>query len=182
MTLDREYDLCPGCYGTPFPSVWTMEYLGCVHCELRLPRVTMVPSERFPAPAPAPTPSQTPGVALDWLRSPSTCPFQNRSRKGKFPQTRGRRSVKTQSTSVQEFRCCPFTSSGNISLPCPHISCPPPPNVGFLSRRFVENAKWERARKDAVTSFSYENCGCTSSYLASCRSPLFIYSPTNADL
>jgi len=60
---------------------------------------------------------------------------------------------------VQESRCCPLTSSGNISLPCRHTDCSPPSDVAFLSRRFVENPKWERARRDAVASFSYESCG-----------------------
>lgn len=173
MTVDREYNLCPVCGATTFPSVWTMEYLGCVNCELRLPRYRMPPQKQFLAPAPAPAPIQPPAVPLDRPRSPSICPFQNRPRKGKFSQTRGRRSAKTLSPPAQELRCCPFTGSGNISLPCPHTSCSPPPDVGFLSRRFVENAKWEQARKDAVASFSYENCGCTSSYLVSCRSPVF---------
>jgi hypothetical protein len=169
MTLDREYDLCPECYLTPFPSVWTMEYIGCVHCELRLPRVMMVPPDTFPAPAAA----QTPPVALDRPRSPSICPFQNRPRKGKFPQARGRRSGKTLPPPAQEPRCCSFTSPGNPSLPCLHTNCSPPPDVRFFSRRFDENPKWERARKDAVASFSYESCGCTSSCLVSRRSPLF---------
>jgi hypothetical protein len=121
MTLDREYDLCPECYLTPFPSVWTMEYIGCVHCELRLPRVMMVPPDTFPAPAAA----QTPPVALDRPRSPSICPFQNRPRKGKFPQARGRRSGKTLPPPAQEPRCCSFTSPGNPSLPCLHTNCSP---------------------------------------------------------
>ena len=160
MTLDRDYNLCPGCYATPFPSVWTMDYLGCVHCEIRLPRVLAVQSDLFSAPVPAQSP---PPVAPDRPRAPSICPSLNRFRKGKSPPTRGRRSAKTSSPTVQELRCCPFNGSGNITLPCPHISCSPPPDVAFRSRRFVENAKWENARKDAVASFDYENCGCTSS-------------------
>jgi len=166
-TLDREYSLCPGCYATPFPSVWTMEYLGCVYCELRLTRVMVVRGGLFPAP----TSAQTPTVAPDRPRSPTTCPFQNRSRKGKSPQARGRGLTKTSSPTIPEFRCFPFANSGNSSLPCPHISCSPPPDIGSLSRRFFENAKWERARKDAVASFNSENCGCASTHLMSCRSP-----------
>ena len=166
MTLDREYDLCPRCYATPFPTMWTMEYLGCVHCELRIPRAMMGP-ENFFAPAPAQTP------ALDDPLPLSTCPLQNRSRRGKSPQPRGRRSVKTLPPTMQKFRSCPFTSSGNISLPCCHTDCSPPPDVGVLSRRFAENAKWVKARKDAVASFSYESCGCTSSYTVSRCPPLF---------
>jgi len=165
MILDRELNLCPGCYSTPFPSVWTMEYFICIHCELWLPRSMVAQSDLLPAPAPA--------VTFDRPLSPSTCPFQNRSRKGKSPQTRGRRSAKAPSPTVQESRSCPFTSSGNLSLPCPHISCSPPPDVGLLSRRFVENTKWEQARQAAVASFDYENCGRTSTHLVSRCSPLF---------
>ena len=166
MTLDREYNLCPGCYATPFPSVWTMDYLGCVHCEIRLPRLLAAQPDLFPAPL-------QPPPAPDRLRPPSICSPLNRFRKGPSPTTRGRRSAKTLSPTVQELRCCPFTTSGNVSLPCPHLSCSPPPDVAFLSRRFVENGKWEKARKDAVASFDYEKCGCTSSCLMSRRSPLF---------
>lgn len=169
MTLDREYNLCPGCYATPFPSVWTMDYLGCVHCEIRLPRLLAAQPDLFPAPVPP----HAPAVAPDRPRPPSICSPLNRFRKGPSPTTRGRRSAKTLSPTVHELRCCPFTTSGNVSLPCPHLSCAPPPDVAFLSRRFVENGKWEKARKDAVASFDYEKCGCTSSCLMSRRSPLF---------
>ena len=169
MIWARELDLCPECNATPFPSAWTMEYLGCVYCKLWLPRAMMVQLELLPPPAPAPA------VTVDRPRSPSTCPFQNRSRKGKSPQTRGRRSAKTPPPAVQEPRCCPFTSSGNINLPCSHANCSPPSNVGFLSRHFPENEKWVRARREAVASFSYDSCGCTSTYLVSRCSPLFTY-------
>lgn len=163
MIWCRERDRCPGCNATPFPSAWTMEYLGCVHCELRLPRSMLFQSQFLPAPIPA----------IDRPRSPPICTFQNRSGKGKSPQTRGRRPVKTPSPTVQEFRCCPFTTSGNLSLPCFHETCSPPPDIGLLSRRFDENEKWEQARKEAVASFSYENCGCMSIYLMSWCFPLF---------
>jgi hypothetical protein len=171
MTLDRDYNLCPGCYASPFPSVWTMDYLGCVHCEIRLPCLLAVQPDLFPAPLQAQ--AQAPPVPPDRLRAPAPCPSLNRFRKGKSPATRGRRPAKTSSPTLQELRCCPFTSSGNISLPCPHISCTPPPDVAFRSRRFVENVKWENARKDAVAAFEYDSCGCTSSCLVSPRSPLF---------
>jgi len=167
MIASRELDRCPECRATPFPSAWTMDHLGCVHCMVWLPRSMVIQLEFLPPTAPHPA------MTADRPRSPSTCPFQSRSRKGKSPQTRGRRVVKTQSPAVQEFRCCPFTSSGNISLPCPHISCPPPPDVGFRSRQFEENEKWQRARKEAVASFGYENCGCTSTHLVSRCFPLF---------
>jgi hypothetical protein len=168
LNSGRVLDLCPGCCQT-FPSVWTMELLGCTNCKLWLPRSTVVQQEIFLDPVPA-SPSAMP---LDPPRSPTTCLFQNRSKKGKSPQTRGRRSAKTPSPTVEELRCCPFTSSGNINLPCSHESCSPPPNVGLLSRRFEENEKWEGARREAVASFNYENCGCMSTHLASCRFPSF---------
>lgn len=157
-----ELDRCPECNATPFPTAWTMEYLGCIRCERWLPRPITIQSEIFPSPTPL----------VDRPRSPTICSLQNRSRKGKSPQTRGRRSAKTPSPVAQEFRC-PFTSSGNINLPCPHISCSPPPDIAFLSRRFEENGKWERAREEAVASFTYENCGCTSTHLVPRYSPLF---------
>lgn len=175
MFLDQESDLCPGCWSSPFPTVWTMDYIGCVYCELRISHATVARPELFLAPAtvPALVSAQTPAATLDRPQSPSTCSFQNCSRKGKSPQTRGRRSAKTLSPTVQEFRCRPSTGSGNISLSCRHDSCSPPLDVGFLSRRFAENTLWEEARKDAVASFGYENCGCTSSYLVSRRSSLY---------
>lgn len=157
MTWCRDLDLCPNCSATTFPSAWTMEHLGCAHCQHWFFRSMTVQPEFLSAPAPI----------LDRHRSPSICSFQNRSRKGKSPQTRGRRPVKTSSLAVQEYHCCPFTSSGNISLPCSHENCSPPPDIGPLSRRFEENEKWERARKEAIASFSYENCGCTYTYLVS---------------
>ena len=160
-TLDREYSMCPGCYAAPFPTMWTLDYLGCVYCTLR---IVVVQSEPIPAPASA----QTPAVALDRPRSP----------KGKSPQVRGRYLAKTQPPTEPEFRCFPFMSSGNTSLPYPHISGSPPPDIAFLSRRFEENGKWESARKDAVTSFNSENCGCASTYLVSL---ILRFSPTNAD-
>jgi len=179
MTLDQEFNLCPGCFATPFPSVWTIEYLGCVHCEFWLPRAMVAGSELSSTPLPPqpPPPTSTFNTTLDRPRSPSTCHFhisgvpQNRFKKS--PQTRGRRLAKTLSPAIQEFRCCPFTSSGNISLPCRHDNCSPPQDVGFLSRRFPENPKWKRARRDAVASFSYEKCGCTSAYLVPHCSLLF---------
>lgn len=159
MNLDDVVDLCPGCYMSPYPTVWTMEQVGCVYCQLLLQR-PMVPHSDFLA-------TPTPAVAIppDRPRSPNVCSSQNRTRKGKSPQTRVRRPVKPQSPSAKEPRCCPFTSSGNIALPCSHASCYPPPNVGLLSRRFAENEKWERARQEAITSFTYENCGCKSAHL-----------------
>lgn len=153
MNLDGVIDLCPGCYVSPYPTVWTMEEVGCVHCQLLLPRSMVLNSDFLATPTPALA------IPPDRPRSPNACSFQNRTRKGKSPQTRVRRPVKPQSPSAKEPRCCPFTSSGNITLPCSHTSCYPPPNVGLLSRRFAENEKWERARQDAVASFTYENCG-----------------------
>ena len=167
MNIARELDRCPRCNANPFPSAWTMEHLGCVQCEYWLHRAMVIQLELLPPPAPHPA------LTADRPRSPSTCPYPNRSRKGKSPQARGRRVCKTPSPAVQEFRCCPFTSSGNLSLPCPHINCSPPSDIGIRSRHFEENEKWERARKEAVASFSYENCGCTSTYLVSRCFPLF---------
>jgi hypothetical protein len=175
MIWGQELTRCPVCYAASFPSAWTMEFYKCMYCELQIPRAMLSQPVLLPPPAPAPAPTAT----ADRPRSPSTCPFQSRSRKGKSPQTRGRRAIKPPSPVAQEFRCCPFTSSGNISLPCPHISCSPPPGVGLLSRRFEENEKWEKARKEAVASFSYEDCGCTSTYPVSLCTPLFIiHQPT----
>lgn len=157
MTLDGVIELCPGCYASPFPSVWTMDGLGCVHCELWLAHPKVAQSGSLPSPVP-PLP---PAMPLDQPRALNNCSFQNNSRKGKLPQSRARRSAKASSPTVQESRCCPFTSSGNITLPCLHINCSPPPDIRYLSRHGMENDKWERARKEAVASFSYENCGCT---------------------
>ena len=173
MNLDGATDLCPGCYAAPFPSVWTIELFGCIYCELWLPRSTMAQSEVFPYP----DPTSAPAMPLDRPRSPSNFPFKTGPRKGKSPQTRGRRSAKALPPPVQEPRCCPISGSGNINLPCSHDSCSPPPNVALLSRHFQENEKWEQARQDAVASFSYENCGCTS---ALCRVIPFsvIHQPT----
>jgi len=167
MIGSRELDRCPECRASPFPSAWTMDHLGCVHCMVLLPRSMVIQLDFLPPTAPHPA------TTTDRPRSPSTCPFQSRSRKGKSPQARVRRVAKTPSPAVQEFRCCPFTGSGNISLPCPHITCSPPPDIAFRSRQFEENEKWQRARKEAVASFSYENCGCTSTNLLSRCFPLF---------
>ena len=171
MDLDGIVNLCPRCYAN-FPTAWTMEQLGCVHCNYILPCPIVAQQETSPSPLAAPPPA----MSLDRPRSPSICPFQttfhNLSRKGKSPQPRVRRPAKTQPpTTVQESRCCPFTSSGNITLPCDHSKCSPPPNVGLLSRRPTESDKWERARQDAVASFSYENCGCKPTHLSSYCSP-----------
>lgn len=173
LSLDGPLNLCPQCYASPFPSVWTMELLGCVHCQHWLPRSMMLQPENFPDPVPA----SAPAMPLDRPRSPTTCSSQNRSGKGKSPQTRGRRSAKVSSPAVEEFRCCPSPTSENLSIPCQHTTCSPPPNVGLLSRRFDENEKWVRARREAVASFSYENCGCTSAHLVSCRFSV-IHQPT----
>ena len=173
-TIPRNFgsvvDLCPQCCEVSFPSVWTMEHLWCANCSFCLPRSMAAQPEILPDPVL----TSASAMPLDRPRSPttSTCDFQSRSKKGKSP--RGRRSAKTPSPTVEELRCCPFTSSGNVSLPCLHLNCSPPPNVGLLSRRFEENEKWERARQEAVASFTYENCGCMSIHRASCRFPLFI--------
>lgn len=172
MNLDGVINLCPECYSSPFPSVWTVELLGCVNCQRWFSRAPAMQSEIFTDPSPAPAPA----IPLDRLRSTTTtittsttCPFQARSRKGKSPPTRVRRSVKPQSSAAQELTCCP----GNTNFPCQHASCSPPPNVALLSRKFEENEKWQRARRKAVASFSYEKCGCTSTHLVSCRFPPF---------
>lgn len=167
--MDGILNPCPGCGVTPFPTAWTMEQLGCTQCKLLFPRSMLVQSDFFPDPAP----TSVPVMPLDRPASPCTCSFQNRSGKGKSPQTRGRRSVKVPSSPAKELQCCPSINSGNPSPQCEHSSCFPPPNVGLLSRRFDENEKWKRARREAVASFSYENCGCMSTHLASCRFPSF---------
>lgn len=45
---------------------------------------------------------------------------------------------------------------------CDHATCIPPPDVGFLSRRFVENEDWIRARAAAVASLAHRKRGCKS--------------------
>lgn len=170
LNFGNVVDLCPQCCEVPFPSVWTMEHLWCANCKFCLPRSIAAQPEILPDPVL----TSASAMPLDRPRSPTTtpCDFQNRSKKGKSP--RGRRSAKTPSPTMEELRCCPFTSSGNVSLPCLHLNCSPPPNVGLLSRRFEENEKWERARQEAVASFSYENCGCMSAHRLSSRFPSFI--------
>ena len=45
---------------------------------------------------------------------------------------------------------------------CDHTTCYPPPDVGYLSRRFVENENWVRGRACAVASLVYRKRGCKS--------------------
>ncbi|KAF9789813.1 hypothetical protein BJ322DRAFT_1044359 [Thelephora terrestris] len=160
MNVDGDVNLCPDCYAH-FPTVWTMEQVGCKYCGVMIHSSMVVQPGTSPAPFLPPPPP--PPMPLDQPRSPGICPlqnpFHNSFRKGKSPQPRGRRQAKTQPPPVQESRCCPLTDSGNITLPCNHSNCSPPPNVGLLSRQPTENSKWERARQDAVASFRYENCG-----------------------
>jgi len=45
---------------------------------------------------------------------------------------------------------------------CDHSNCKPPPDVGFLSRRFRENEDWIRARASAVASITHKRGGSKS--------------------
>jgi len=50
-----------------------------------------------------------------------------------------------------------------LPLPsCDHTTCYPPPDVGFLSRRFTENGSWLRARASAVASLGCRRRGSKS--------------------
>ena len=42
---------------------------------------------------------------------------------------------------------------------CDHTTCNPPPDVGFLSRRFPENENWIRARASAVAFLAHRRSG-----------------------
>jgi hypothetical protein len=65
--------------------------------------------------------------------------------------------------SIESRVWSPATISHNTQPPppsCDHTNCNPPPNVGFLSRRFVENENWVRARACAVASLAHRRRGC----------------------
>ncbi|KAF9643670.1 hypothetical protein BDM02DRAFT_1372376 [Thelephora ganbajun] len=141
MILDRELHLCPGCYATHFSSVctWSILYANSGffapwwysrNCRLPQSQLQFKLLLR---------------IALD---PPTSAPFKIvPGREDHHKHVVGARS-KLHPHTVQEFRRYPFTSSRNISLPYPHISSPP--DIELPSRRFVENHKWERARRDAV--------------------------------
>ena len=57
---------------------------------------------------------------------------------------------------------CPQPTNSPSGPICDHTTCNPPPDVGFLSRRFAENGNWIRARASAVASLAYKRRGCKS--------------------
>jgi hypothetical protein len=104
MDVDGDVSLCPDCY-THFPTVWTMEQLGCVYCHLMLPRSMVVQPETSPAPLPAPAPP----MPLDQPRSSGLCALQhNPFRKGKSPQPRVRRLGKNSAPSSPGVKILSF--------------------------------------------------------------------------
>ena len=80
------------------------------------------------------------------------------------PEPNARGPLETVSTESCGYPL-PTVFSQHKQLPvtsCDHTSCDPPPDVGFLSRRFTENGIWIRARALAAASLAYRRRGCKS--------------------
>jgi len=97
-------------------------------------------------------------------QSGGVCPCPTRLPPGPnaTSEPRDRGPLEVASTESNGYRL-PAVPSQHEQPPvpsCDHINCNPPPDVGFLSRRFTENGNWIRARSLAVAGLAYKRRGC----------------------
>jgi len=109
--------------------------------------------------------TQTPQLISSWPIG-GVCPCPTRVPAGPnaipAPRTRGPLEVVVNNESQGYRFPTVFSQHRQPLVPsCDHTDCNPPPDVGFLSRRFTENGNWIRARAAAVASPRVK-CGCRS--------------------